>query len=125
MSRIQIIVRSITDSPTIDYHVIKYFKKINKIYPRISNCRVVIDAPQRHKHKGKMFSINIDITIPGKEVVCRKQNQNLYVAIRDGFSAIEKLLEKSTKKRKNTLGVYDITGMSNPVKQQNVETVRL
>jgi ribosomal subunit interface protein len=125
MSRIQIIVRSITASPTIDYHVIKYFEKINKIYPKISNCRVVIDAPQRHKNKGKMFSINIDITIPGKELVCRKQNQNLYVAIRDGFSAIEKLLEKSTKKRKNTLGIHEITGMSNPVKQQNLETVSL
>jgi ribosome-associated translation inhibitor RaiA len=72
-----------------------------------------------------MFSINIDITIPGKELVCRKQNQNLYVAIRDGFSAIEKLLEKSTKKRKNTLGIHEITGMSNPVKQQNLETVSL
>jgi ribosomal subunit interface protein len=125
MSQIQITVRSIPDSPTIEYHVIKHFKKINKIYPKMSNCRVVIDAPQKHKHKGKVFSISIDITIPGKELVSRKQNQNLFVAIRDGFSAIEKLLEKYTKKKKNSLGKYYMLGMRDSIKQQSLETVSL
>src|SRR5579883_989815 len=99
MSSLQITVRSISDSPTIEYHIRKHFGKLNRIYNKISNCRVVIDVPQNHKHKGKIFSVSIDITILGKELISRKQSQNLYIAIRDSFAAIDKLLEKHIKRK--------------------------
>ena len=106
MPSIQITVRSISDSGTIEYHVRKHYDKLMRMYRKIRNCRVVIDVPQNHKHKGKLFSISIDITIPGKERISRKQSQNLYIAIRDGFSAIEKLLEKNIKRRIISLNKY-------------------
>jgi ribosomal subunit interface protein len=109
MSSLQITVRSISDSPTIEYHIRKHFDKLNKIYSKISNCRVVIDVPQNHKHKGKIFSVSIDIKIPGKELISRKQSQNLYVAIRDSFAAIEKLLEKHIKRKPISTNKYHIT----------------
>lgn len=99
MSSLQITVRSISGSPTIEYHIRKYFDKLNRIYSKISHCRVVIDVPQNHKHKGKIFSVSIDIKIPGQELISRKQSQNLYAAIRDSFVAIDKLLEKHTKRK--------------------------
>lgn len=97
MSSLQITVRSISGSPTIEYHIRKYFDKLSSIYSKISHCRVVIDVPQNHKHK--IFSVRIDIKIPGKELISRKKSQNLYVAIRDSFVAIEKLLEKHIKRK--------------------------
>lgn len=106
MSSIQITLRYISDSPTIEYHIRKHFDKMNKMYRKISNCRVVIDVPQNHKHKGKIFSVSLDITIPGKELISRKQNQNLYVAIRDSFAAIEKLLKKHIKRKITAIKKY-------------------
>ncbi|RDI37575.1 HPF/RaiA family ribosome-associated protein [Aquicella lusitana] len=108
MSSLQITVRSISDSPTIEYHIRKHFAKLNRIYSKISNCRVIIDVPQNHKHKGKIFSVSIDITIPGKELISRKQSQNLYIAIRNSFAAIEKLLEKHIKRKTIFTNKYPI-----------------
>ena len=113
----QITVRSISDTPTIEHHVHKYVKKINRIYKKITSCRVVIDTAQRHKHKGKLFSISIDITIPGKELVSHKQNQNLYVAIRHGFAAIERLLKKHVKRKQIAADKYSIHPMIDTLKQ--------
>lgn len=99
MSSLQVTFRSIPDSPAIEYHIEKYYAKVCNAYRKVSSCRVVLDAEQKHRHKGKVFSVRIDITIPGRELVSRKQNQNLYVAMRDAFDAIEKLLEKSCKRK--------------------------
>lgn len=100
MSPIQITIRSVPDSLAIEQHIIKHFKKLDRLYKRINCCRVVVDVTQKHKHQGKLFSVSIDMLIPGKElVISKKQNQNLYVTIRDGFAAIKKLLEKYAKRK--------------------------
>jgi len=123
MSSLQITVRSISDSPTIEYHIRKHFGKLNRIYSKISNCRVVIDVPQNHKHKGKIFSVIIDITIPGKELISRKQSKNLYVAIRDSFAAIEKLLEKHIKRKTISTNKYHIYPVDHNIQTKDTNMV--
>ena len=98
MSQLQITFRSIANSSAVKYYVEKYFNKINRMYHRIQKCRVTIETTKKHSHKGKIFLISINITVPGKELVTRKKNNNLYVAIRDGFDTIEKLLDKYCKR---------------------------
>jgi len=120
LSSLQITVRSISDSPTIEYHIRKHLGKLNRIYSKINNCRVVIDVPQNHKHKGKIFSVSIDITIPGKELISRKQSQNLYIAIRDSFKAIERLLEKHIKRKTISTNKYHISSVDH--KSQTKDT---
>lgn len=99
MSFIQITFRSIPHSSTVEYHINKHFKKLFRIYNKINNCKVVVDIEQKNKHKGKLFSISIYMTIPGHELACKKKNQNLYIAIREGFNGIEKLLKKHCKRK--------------------------
>lgn len=119
MSSLQITIRSISDSPTIEYHIRKHFDKLNRIYSKISHCRVVIDVPQNHKHKGKIFSVSIDIKTPGKELISRKQSQNLYVAIRDSFAAIEKLLEKHIKRKPISTNKYHISLVDHDIQSKD------
>jgi ribosomal subunit interface protein len=99
MSFIQITFRSIPHSSAVEYHINKHFKKISRIYNKVNNCKVVIDTEQKSKHKGKLFGISIYMTIPGHELVCKKQNQNVYVAIREVFHGLEKLLKKHGKRK--------------------------
>lgn len=70
------------------------------MYNKIGNCRVVIDVDKNHNHKDKIFSVSIDLAIPGRELISRKKGQNLYLVIRNGFAALEKLLAKHMKKQK-------------------------
>lgn len=98
MLPIQITVRSLPDSPAIENHIHKHFEKLQRQVKRVTYCHVVVDVTQNHKRQGKIFSIHIDLKIPGKELlISHKQNQDLYVAIRDGFNAIRKLIQKISK----------------------------
>ena len=60
---------------------------------------MVIDLAKNNTYKDKRYSVCIDITIPGKELVSKKQDPNLFIAIRNGFLALEQLLEKHHKKK--------------------------
>lgn len=100
MLPVQITIRDIPISPAIETHIRKRAEKLNTFFDRISSCRVVIELPQKHKHQGKLYNVRIDITVPGKEfVVTRKLNEDIYVAIRDAFDAIERKLEEYSRKR--------------------------
>ncbi len=99
MSTVQITVRGISSTPVINYHVERQFNRLEKAYSKINTCKVVIDLAKNNTHKGKLYSVCIDITISGKELVSKKQNTNLFIAIRDSFSALEQLLKKHHKKK--------------------------
>lgn len=108
MSSVQIIFRSVSYSSAIECHIEKNYNKLKRIYRKINHCRVVIDREQNHRLKGKIFSVSINMTILGKKISSRKQNQNLYIALRNGFTAIEKLLEKQFKRKIKTVKKYPL-----------------
>lgn len=97
---VQITTRDIDISPAIETHIRDRAEKLNRFYDRISSCRVVIELTQKHKHQGKLFNVRIDLTVPGKEfVVTHKYDEDIYVATRDAFDAIERQLEEHARKR--------------------------
>ncbi|VVC76976.1 hypothetical protein AQUSIP_23030 [Aquicella siphonis] len=100
MLPVQITIRDISTSPALENNIRKRAEKLNRFYDRISSCRIVIELPQKHKHRGKLFNVRIDVTVPGKElVVTHKINEDVYVAIRDAFNAIVRQLEEHSHKR--------------------------
>lgn len=73
--------------------------RLEKFYDRITSCRVAVEAPHRQHRKGNLFTITIDIGVPGGEIVVNKEphrakeryaNPDLYKAIRDAFDAAER-----------------------------------
>lgn len=100
MLPVQITTKDMPISPALESTIRKRTEKLNRYCKRICSCRIVIDVPQKHKHQGKLFNVRIDVTVPGKElVVTRKQDQDIYIAIRDAFVAIERQLEEHSRKR--------------------------
>ncbi|MBX3708133.1 MAG: ribosome-associated translation inhibitor RaiA [Gammaproteobacteria bacterium] len=100
MLPVQITIRDISSSAALETHIRKKAEKLNRFYNRISSCRVVVELPQKHKHQGKLYNVRIDVTVPGKELVAtRKVNQDIYIAVRDSFSAIVRQLEEHSHKR--------------------------
>ena len=108
MLAVQITFKDIANSQSLEAHIKEKAQKLTQFYQRIQSCRVVVEVPQKHKHQGKLFSVNIDLTVPGKElVVSHKQNQDVYVAIRDAFHAIERQLEKYARRRRGDVKAHD------------------
>lgn len=100
MLPVQITIRDLPESPTLDNHIRKKVEKLGQFYNRINSCRVCIGAHQKHKNQGKLYDVRIDLTVPGKElVVNRKRDEDIYIAIREAFNAIARQLEEHSRKR--------------------------
>lgn len=97
---IQITTRDIPNSHVLKDHIYAKAQKLDRFYNRIMACRVVIEAPQKHQHQGKLYNLRIDITVPQEEiVVTRNRNEDIYVALRDAFDDAKRQLEGYSEKQ--------------------------
>ncbi len=100
---LQITARNIELTEAIEAAVRDRAQKLEQFYDRIMSCRVVVEAPHRHQHKGVMYNARIDITVPGSEVVVKREpHEDLYVAIRDAFDAARRQLQNISQKQRGS-----------------------
>lgn len=81
--------------------------KLDRFSDQIMACRVVVEAPHQHHRKGKVYHISIDLTVPGGEIVASRTaeenaaHEDVYVAVRDAFNAIQRQLEDYVRKQRH------------------------
>jgi cold shock CspA family protein len=77
------------------------------------SCRVVVEAPHRHREKGNLFHLGIDLKIPGKELVVTKEHhdnhahEDIYVVVRDAFNAMQRQLEEHTRIQRGQIKTHE------------------
>ena len=98
---IQITSRQFEITPPIRNSINEKAEKLDRFHDHIISCRVTIDKPHKHKHKGRLYNLLIDLTVPGKEIVVKNEpHDDLYVSIRDAFEvAKRRLIEYEAKRR--------------------------
>ena len=98
---LQITTRNFEMTEVIEAEIRQQAKKLDQFHGRIMRCRVVVESPHRHKHKGKLYNLHIYITVPGAEfVVKREPHEDLYVAIRDCFNAVHHKMDEFERKQR-------------------------
>lgn len=103
---LQITFRDMPASDAVRARIVKRVDELAQFHPRIMSCRVVVRAPHRHQHKGKLYSVRIDLKVPCREIVinrtpvARQAHQDIYVAIRDAFDALDRRLEDTARRRR-------------------------
>lgn len=97
---LQITTRDVPHSDALESHIREKAAKLEKFYPHIMSCRIVVELPHKHHHQGRLYDVHIDITVPGGElVVNRVANEDVYVAVRDAFDAAKRQLEDYGRKQ--------------------------
>lgn len=91
---LQIRFRNMDPSPAVEERIRKKAAKLERFHDRILSCTVVVEAPHRHHHQGKLYSVRVDISVPGKDVIVGRAkpidhaHEDVYVAVRDAFVAV-------------------------------------
>ena len=70
---VQITFRNLESSPMVEAWVREETEKLETFYDHIINCRVALEIPHRHHSKGKQCHVRIDLTLPGKELVVKRE----------------------------------------------------
>ena len=103
---VQITFRDMEPSAAIEERVRERAAKLERYFDRITSCRVIVEEPHLRQHKGKLFHIRVDVTVPGGELVANRSpadnhaHEDVYVAIRDAFRAVERQLEEHANKKR-------------------------
>ncbi|MGD1076240.1 MAG: HPF/RaiA family ribosome-associated protein [Thermodesulfovibrionales bacterium] len=91
---LQITVRNLDLPEAIKADIHEKSEKLERFYDRIIRCRVVVEVPHRHRNEGILYNVHIDMTVPGAELVVRREpNEDLAVAVRDAFDVARRKLE--------------------------------
>ena len=82
--------------------------KLDTYYDHIIGCKVVVEAPVHHHHKGGPFKVRIELSVPGKDlVVNHKDDEELSVAIREAFHAIRRQIEDYVRQRRGFVKTHE------------------
>ena len=101
---LQVTFRNMDHSDAVEDKVRERAKRLEKYFDHITSCRVTVEAPESGHHKRKLFHIDIELGLPGKDLVVnrhpndKRAHENVYLAIRDAFDVAQRRLQDHARK---------------------------
>jgi ribosome-associated translation inhibitor RaiA len=110
---LQITFRNMETSDALEERIREKAKKLDSICDTLLSCRVVVEAPHKHKQTGGLFHTMIDITLPGETIVINREPDkhhsytDAYVSVRDAFDTAQRLLRQYVNRRKGHVKTHE------------------
>ena len=104
---LQITFRGMSSSPAIELLIRERTERLARFSSLVQRCHVVVEQPHRHHHKGRAYSVRLDLVTPADEVVVSRESDEcaghapLQSAIRDAFDAATRQLEERLARRRS------------------------
>lgn len=124
ISDTQVVFRGIEHSQAVEEAVHKRVEKLERFSDQIKSLRVTLESPHNNHHKGKVYHVGVEAQIPRHDIVVtheqhdKHEHEDIYVAIRDAFNAVERRLKaaygkqrrfvRNSKKLEDTLEVLGV-----------------
>ena len=105
---LQITFRGLEHWGALEADVRAHATKLAHLYPGLTNCRVMLDAPHHHHHQGRLYHVRIVLHAPGTEIVVSHAQhdgharEDPHVAIRDAFVAADRQLDDAARSPRHT-----------------------
>jgi ribosome-associated translation inhibitor RaiA len=85
----------------------QYAEKIERYYDRVTGIRVMVDVPQRQMGEPIMYNVRFDITVPGGELVVKRQpHPELHTAIQRAFDAARRRLQDYVRRQRGDVKAH-------------------
>jgi ribosomal subunit interface protein len=88
-------------------------RKLERLFDKITSCHVYVAAPHQQHRTGNRYEITVEVRVPGTELVVNdnpgdvRTHDDVRVAVRDAFDAMERQLKKWKDKIKGETKVHD------------------
>ena len=101
---LQITFHDVPHSDAMEAHIREKAAKLESLFSPIMACHVKVELPPKHKHQGRNFRVNLDLRVPGTEIVVNHhEHEDAYVALRDAFDAAKRQLEEHHQKVRSSV----------------------
>lgn len=102
---LKIAFRHLDRSDALEAYIRERAEELDQFYSEIMHCEVLVEEDHKHHAQGNLFHVRVDVTVPGKELVVRREphahhaHEDAFVAVRDAFDAMRRQLEDYARKR--------------------------
>jgi cold shock CspA family protein len=88
-------------SDTVEAAIRERAEKLERIYDRLTRCRVSVEALHTQHRTGNVYEVHVEMAVPGGQLVVsrsphkpkeRYANPDIYTSVRDAFEAAERQL---------------------------------
>jgi len=106
ISDTQVVFRGIDHSQAVEAAVHKRAEKLERFSDQIQSLRVTLDTPHNNHHKGKVYHVGVEAFLPNHDIVVNHEqhdkhsHEDIYVAIRDTFDAVERQIKEFYDKQR-------------------------
>jgi len=96
---LEILFVDVDRSPAAEDRIRERVDRLEHRFDGITSCHVYVSAPHQHHRKGNLWQVRIEVRVPGDELAVTNKpgdvnaHEDVYVAIRDSFDAMERQLE--------------------------------
>ncbi len=104
---VQITYRNMQPSPAVTDRIRSEVAKLDRYFPRITSCRVMIEAPHRHHKWGELFHIRVDLGVPGAELVIKHEPSPHAAQTHDDSAKWSKQLETNPRHKDIYVAIHD------------------
>lgn len=86
--------------------------ELERFYDRITGCTVVIALPHQRHERGSLYSVRIDLVVPGGQIVVSRDHhdnhahEDVLVALRDAFNAARRRLEDHVRRMRGVEKIH-------------------
>jgi ribosomal subunit interface protein len=100
---LEITFRGLQHSDAVESRIREKAAKLEQFCEKIISCRVAVEAEHHHQHQGNLYKVRIDLSVPQRQIVVsrdhhdKQSHEDLYVALRDAFSAATRQIEEYTR----------------------------
>ena len=109
---LQISFRQMEPSPEFEAAIREKAAKLDTFASRITSCRVTVEPVGKHRKHGHPYSVHIDVTLPGGELVATREpgddqdHKDVAIAIRDAFEAVKRQLEDYVRRQRGAVKAH-------------------
>jgi len=110
---LQLTYHNMEPSAAVEQAVREKVDKLAQFSDQITTCQVTIDAPHKHHHKGKLYSVLIELHVPDTEIVVSRSpsenhaHEDVYVAMRDAFNSARRQLKEYEQRRRGKVKTHE------------------
>lgn len=111
---LQITFHEVDHSDAIEANIRARAAELERFYDRITSCHATVELANKRHHKGNLYRVRLEIHVPGKVIAVGHVRMNdhahedVYVAIRDAFSAATRQLEDYVRTRRGRTKHHEV-----------------
>jgi ribosome-associated translation inhibitor RaiA len=85
-------------SQAVEDAILRRYARLIRYADGILHCRVSVESPHHHRHRGRAYAVHIELSVPGGTIDVGNRaetatHDDIYVAIRDAFRAARRQLQ--------------------------------